>query len=45
MSDNGDNGSESQNKKKVEPPEAPTNRQRLEDDTPDIEADSDPDDG
>ncbi|WP_162891566.1 hypothetical protein [Salinibacter ruber] len=45
MSDDTDNGSEPKDKKKVEPPDAPTNRQRLDDTTPDIEADSDPEDG
>jgi len=45
MSDDEENGSESQNKKKAEPPEAPTNIERLEDDSPTIELDSDSEDG
>ena len=45
MSDDGENGSESQDEKKAEPPEAPTNRQTFEDDSPTIELDSDSEDG
>ena len=45
MSDDKENSSEPQDKKETEPPEAPINRQRVEEDIPDIEADSDPEDG